>query len=36
VASGEWLVAGSRGADKGVGRVEMAQEQRPPSITGEA
>jgi len=43
----EWLVTSSRGADEGVGRgvcvpdaltgrSEMAQEQRPLSITGEA
>ncbi len=33
MASGGWLVASNRSTDKEMGRVEMAQEQRPRSIT---
>jgi len=36
VASDEWLVASNRSADEGVGRSEMAREQRPLSIASGA
>jgi len=36
VASGGWLVVRKRRTGEGVGRSEMAQEQRPRSITAKA